>query len=151
MCFVHFGFDLGTSKLADLFHSHYHPLCDALSLQPMVIVPLSERLCATGLITDETRIQVQKSTQLSPYEQANKLLSPAIQRAQESVKEAQKFCQCLQECEIPVPESILKGEVVILLCIYNYVPKKYKSISYSFWEEACTSKLSVIKAARHTC
>ena len=107
---IHFVYYLGTSELPSLFHSHYYRLCKGVSCQHDVITPLADVLYGSGLITNEIRLAVQHTLGLSPYERATKLLNPAVEIAQSSIELACKFCDCRQECEIPVPEDILTGK-----------------------------------------
>ena len=107
---IHFVYYLGTSELPSLFRLHYYRLCKGVSSQPDVITPLADVLYGSGLITDKTRLAVQHTLGLSPYDRATKLLDPAVKVAQNSMELACKFCDCLQECEIPVPENILTGK-----------------------------------------
>ena len=112
---------LGASELPSLFRSHYYRLCNALSSQHAVITPLADILYGSGLISDETRLAVQNTLGLSPYERATNLLDPAVKVAQDSVEKAQKFCECLQECEIPVPEKILEGKITSSMIIFHFL------------------------------
>ena len=101
---------IDTSKLPSLFRSHYYQLCKAVSSQYNVITPLADILYGSRLVTDETRLAVQNTLGLSPYDRATKLLNPAIQVAQESMELTKRFYEDLHKCEIPVPESILTGK-----------------------------------------
>ena len=111
MFYIHYVCRLGTSDLLSLFRSHHYRLCKDLSSQPDVITPLADILYGSGLIADETRQGVQHTLGLTPYDRATKLLDAAEKVVQDSMQKAQKFCECLKECEIPVPESILEGKV----------------------------------------
>ena len=82
-----------------------------MSNQDAVITRLADILYGSGLLSDETRLAVQHTLGLTPYDRATKLLNPAVKVAQESVEESQKFCGGLQECGIPVPEKILQGKI----------------------------------------
>ena len=104
---------IGTSELPSLFRSQYYWLCKTVSSQHDVITPLADILYGSGLITDETRLAVQHTLGFTPYDRATKLLDPAVKVAQGSVHKAQKFCECLQECGIPVPENTLTGKSVV--------------------------------------
>ena len=95
-----------------LFRSHYYRLCNALASEHAVITPLADILYQSGLVSNKTRLAVQHTLGLSPYERTTKLLCPAVKVAQDSVQKAQKFCECLQECGIPVPEKILEGNKI---------------------------------------
>ena len=110
---THFLCSLGASELPFLFRSHYYRLCNAVSSQHAVITPLADILYGSGLVTDETRLVVQHTLGLSPYDRATKLLNPAVKVAQDSVEKAITLCGCLQECGIPVPEKILEGKIVM--------------------------------------
>ena len=111
--FLHlFLWYLGASELPSLFRSHYDQLCDAVANENPVITPLADSLYTSGLVSDETRLAIQHTLGLSPYERATKLLGPAVKVAQDSVEKAQKFCECLQKRGIPVPEKILQGKTV---------------------------------------
>ena len=109
LCSLH----VGASELPSLFRSHYYRLCNAVSSQHAVITPLADNLYGSGLVTDETRLAVQHTLGLTPYDRATKLLDPAVKVAQDSVEKARTFCGCLQECGIPVPEKILEGKIVV--------------------------------------
>ena len=82
-----------------------------MSGEHSVITRLADFLYGSGFVSDETRLAVQHTLGLSPYERATKLLNPAVKVAQDSIEKAQKFCGCLQECGIPVPEKILEGKL----------------------------------------
>ena len=84
-----------------------------MSNQDAVITRLADILYGSGLLSDETRLAVQHTLGLSPYDRATKLLNPAVKIAQDSVEKVQKFCGCLQECGIPVPEKILQGKIAM--------------------------------------
>ena len=86
-----------------------------MSSQHAVITPLADILYGSGLLSDETRLAVQHTPGLPPYDRATKLLSPAVIVAQDSLENAQKFCGCLQECGVPVPEKILEGKIAVEL------------------------------------
>ena len=83
-----------------------------MSSQHDVITPLADLLYGSGFVGDETRLAVQHTLGLDPYHRATKLLGAAVKVAQESIPKAQEFCECLQECGIPVPENILTGKRV---------------------------------------
>ena len=113
---VHFVcYHAATSNLPPLFRSHHYRLCKALSSQHDAITPLADLLYGSGLITDDTRMAVQHTLGLTPYDRTTKLLDAAEKVAQDSMPKAQKFCACLEECGIPVPENILKGKVDVAL------------------------------------
>ena len=112
---------LGTSELPSLFRSHYYRLCKAVSSQHDVITPLAGILYESGLITDETRLAVQHTLGLTPYDRATNLLNPAVKVAQDSMQKAQKFCECLQECGILLPENIVTGKSVVPVFTLQFV------------------------------
>ena len=112
---IHFVCCLGTSDLPCLFRSHHYRLCKALASQHDVITPLADILYGSGLIADGTRLAVQHTLGLSPYDRATKLLNAAEKAAQDSMQKAQKFCECLHESGISVPQNILKGKVNVSL------------------------------------
>ena len=124
----HFLCSLGASELPSLFRSHYYRLCKAVSSQHAGITPLADILYGSGLLSDETRLAVQHTLGLPPYDRATKLLNPAVRVAQDSVENAQKFCACLQECGVPVPENILEGKIAVWLFfhfLHNAIWKSY--------------------------
>ena len=112
---IYFVCCLGTADLPSLFRTHYYQLCKAVSSQPDVITPLADILYGAGLIAYETRLAVLLTSGLTPYDRASRLVSQAELVAQDSMQKARKFCECLQECGIPVPDNILKGEVDLSL------------------------------------
>ena len=124
----HFVCCLGTSDLPFLFRSHHYRLCKAVSSQHDVITPLADHLHGSGLIADETRLSVQNTLGLSPYDRATRLLNAAEKVAENSMQKAKKFCECLEECGIPVPESILKGKVDVSLVLF--LQSRYSSCAY---------------------
>ena len=109
---------LGASELPHLFRSHYYRLCKAVSSEHASITPLADILYQSGLVSDETRLAVQHTLGLPPYDRATKLLTAAVTVAQDSIEMAQEFCTCLQECGFQVPKKILEGRLV---CIYFHL------------------------------
>ena len=83
-----------------------------MSSEHAVITPLADILYQSGLVSEETRLAVQHTVGLPPYERATRLLNAAVTGAQDSIEKAQKFCTCLQECGFQVPEKILQGRLV---------------------------------------
>ena len=83
-----------------------------MASQNAVIIPLANSLYASGLVTNETRQDVQHTTGLFPSLRATKLLDATVKVAQGSMEKAPKFCECLQKRGIPVPEKILQGKTV---------------------------------------
>ena len=86
-----------------------------MSRAPDVITRLADLLYGPGLVTHDTKLAVQNPHSLSPYERATKLLDPAVAVAQNSMEKVKKFCECLQECGISVPEEILEGKIPVRL------------------------------------
>ena len=113
-------FPIGASELSSLFRSHYYRLCDAVSNQDAVITRLADILYGSDLVSNETRLAVQHTLGLPPYDRATKLLNAAVTVAQDSVEKAQKFCGCLKECGVPVPERILQGKIAMWLSFTYY-------------------------------